>query len=82
MDGVSSFATETESLTVRTNHSTTCIRWSGISKIAETADHAFLYISSTEAHVVPRRAFASVRDFEAFIDRAIKYHESAIGQHV
>lgn len=31
-----------------------CTNWSGIPRVAETASHAFIYIGSNMAHVIPR----------------------------
>jgi len=52
-------------------------RWSGIQGVAKTKDHLFIFIDSSHAYVVPRRAFQSAGDFDAFVTRAEDYLRQA-----
>ena len=46
--------------------------WRGIDKIGATLDHAFFYINTATAVVVPCRAFADDRAFKEFVDAAMR----------
>ncbi len=48
--------------------------WHGIDQIGSTLDHAFFYINTTTAIVVPRRAFRDDRAFDDFLEAARHYH--------
>ena len=48
--------------------------WNGIEKIATTDEHIFFYVTTMSAQVVPLRAFAEGRAFDAFADMAKRYH--------
>ncbi len=48
--------------------------WEGVDAVVATRDHVFVYITTRTAHVVPRRGFASDRDFDDFVDMARRYH--------
>jgi hypothetical protein len=50
-------------------------RWDHVWQISVSKDHAFLFITPLQAHIVPRRAFADRRVFEAFVALARQYHE-------
>ena len=45
--------------------------WHGVERITETEEHAFIYISSIMAHVIPKRS-VTVGDPDTFIARARK----------
>ncbi|HVS38334.1 MAG TPA: YcxB family protein [Gemmataceae bacterium] len=47
--------------------------WHGIEKVGATLQHAFLYINSVTAVVVPCRAFPSDQVFKDFVDAARHY---------
>jgi YcxB-like protein len=51
--------------------------WQGIDKIATTDEHIFFYVTTMSAQVVPLRAFADGRAFDAFADMAKRYHGMA-----
>jgi hypothetical protein len=53
-------------------------RWEQVWQIAVTREHAFFYLTPIMGHVVPRRAFADRRDFEAFVALAQQYHEGRL----
>ena len=48
--------------------------WHGIDQVGTTLDHAFFYINTTTAIVVPRRAFRDDRAFDEFLEAARYYH--------
>jgi hypothetical protein len=47
--------------------------WHGVDKVGATLEHAFFYINTTMAIVVPGRAFADDRAFKDFVDAARRY---------
>jgi hypothetical protein len=51
--------------------------WSAVEKIAVTKDHAFFYMTTTAADILPRRAFAHDHDFTDFVETAQHYFEAA-----
>jgi hypothetical protein len=51
--------------------------WSGIDWIEATPDHAFFFISTRDAITVPRSAFATGEEFQAFVEQARRWHEAA-----
>jgi hypothetical protein len=59
-----------EGLFVRTPDSESCFFWRGIERIDTTPTHAFFYLLSIQAIVVPARAFQGEAQFEAFVDHA------------
>ncbi len=48
--------------------------WHGIDAIGATPDHAFLYINTATAVIVPGRAFRDDRAFQDFVDAARDYY--------
>jgi hypothetical protein len=53
------------------------IRWSGVTKIVTTEDHAFLLLGFANAIVVPKRAFRDESEFDKFVEEARRYQELA-----
>jgi hypothetical protein len=51
--------------------------WTGIEKIGITEHHAFFYVSTQRAIILPRRAFAGRQDFMNFVETAQHYFEVA-----
>lgn len=47
--------------------------WPGIMKIAAYPGYLAIYISGHQAHVIPRRAFTSPKDVQAFRDLAVQH---------
>jgi hypothetical protein len=58
-------------------HSAGMTMWTGVDKIAVTKDHAFIYVNTSAAIILPRRAFASDHDFTDFVETAQRYFEAA-----
>jgi hypothetical protein len=48
--------------------------WEGVDAVGASEDHIFLYITTRNAHVVPRRAFPDDRAFDEFLEAARRYH--------
>jgi hypothetical protein len=48
--------------------------WSVVWLIDSTEEHTFFCTSVNQAHIIPRRAFRHLRDFEKFVDLACRYH--------
>lgn len=59
-----------EGFFVRTPDSESCHFWRGVERIDATATHAFFYLLTIQAIIVPSRAFASEAHFRAFLDCA------------
>jgi hypothetical protein len=66
-----------EGLNVIGSWGTRLRRWHTVSRVVEHGDHAFFYLSRTEAVILPRRAFADDRELEELVDTARRYHEEA-----
>ncbi len=49
-----------------TPYNRTEYNWLAVQKLARTKRYLFIYISQNAAHVIPRRAFASDADWQAF----------------
>jgi hypothetical protein len=59
-----------EHLLVRAARADTRIKWSAIKRIKLMRNRLFVFSSKTVAHIVPRRAFSSDADFNAFVGAA------------
>jgi hypothetical protein len=44
-------------------------KWAGVTRLARTRRHIFVYVSRDAAHVIPRRAFADAVACDAFYER-------------
>jgi hypothetical protein len=55
----------------------TTVRWSCVQRIEQAPDVLYVYISATEAIVLPRRAFADEAAFAAFHAAARQYWEAS-----
>jgi hypothetical protein len=53
----------------------TFFRWGAVRELVHTPERVFFFIGEREVQIVPRRAFASEDDFEAFVDLACRYHD-------
>ena len=56
---------------------TTTVRWQGISRVANTPQHLFIFTQPKNAFIVPRRAFDSDEEFARFADFARAHCEAA-----
>jgi len=64
-------------VTVITDYRTTTDQWPIVWHIGKTAKHALFFITTLNAHVVPRGAFRDDEHFEEFIAFARQYQEAA-----
>jgi hypothetical protein len=64
-----------EALTHITEYSQGTIQWRGVEKVALGEEHAFFYLNTTAAYVLPGRAFANDWEFRQFVETAQGYHE-------
>jgi hypothetical protein len=78
--GFRSLTIAPENLNITTELSANCILWSGVHKIKSTDDYAYLYTSSSEAIVIPTRAFRNDKEFDQFVAKAIEYRKIAQSQ--
>lgn len=53
------------------------IKWIGISKIEKTAEYGYIYLSTIDAVIVPKRAFPNEEGFNAFMQEAMNFAASA-----
>jgi len=66
-----------EKLVLKTSAFSTETRWASIENIAVTPDHAFFYVMSSTAYVLPKRAFIDRAAFLEFVARARGYRAAA-----
>jgi hypothetical protein len=65
-----------DSLSVQAAGSVATHKWKSLREIVVEKNHAFFYTSKLSAVIVPRRAFPSSRDFDAFIATAREFHKA------
>ncbi|QDT06543.1 hypothetical protein K227x_49530 [Rubripirellula lacrimiformis] len=56
-----------EALTETRPSGSTIRNWTSVERIVTTPSHLFVYTSGIEAYVVPRRAFSTESEFDAFL---------------
>lgn len=56
------------------------IRWPAIERIAVTDGALYCYWNAAGAVIIPRRAFASPAEFDAFVEAARRYQTDAAGR--
>src|SRR5205823_2216215 len=66
-----------EGVTVCEPEAANTVPWSSILRITHTDEHAFLYTTNINAIIVPRLAFASDVDFQAFVATALAFWDKA-----
>ena len=55
------------------------LKWSGIVKVDQTPTHGFLFVTSTNAYVIPREAIGD-EQFELFMETVTDLWETAAAQ--
>jgi hypothetical protein len=55
----------------------TTARWPAVERIVTAEEALYVYISAVEAIIVPRRAFASPSEFDAFAEAARRHQSEA-----
>jgi hypothetical protein len=63
----------TDGIALETSQAALFYRWSAVQEINATAHQAVLSLGEHDAIVLPRRAFASERDFDSFVLQACRY---------
>lgn len=53
--------------------------WSGIERVLENDRYIFIYVSGSQAHPIPKRAFATQDEARTFFETAKAYHGRAQG---
>lgn len=66
-----------EGLIERTEFNQTVYRWKGFHKIVATRKHLYIYVTDNNAHIVPRRCFASVIEEQMFRSELEKHFAKA-----
>ncbi|MCK6475064.1 MAG: YcxB family protein [Planctomycetes bacterium] len=66
-----------EALYLRDAYRSSSIRWPAVEQIVRGRGYLYLYIASTQAAIVPERAFSSQKAFFEFCSRTIDYHGAA-----
>jgi hypothetical protein len=51
----------------------TTVRWQAVQQIVQNGDALYVYISATEAMIIPRRSFADDAAFAAFKGAMLEY---------
>lgn len=55
----------------------TKVAWKTLHSIEEDAEYQFFFIAKSNAYIVPKRAFSSLAEAQAFLDTSRKYWEAA-----
>lgn len=55
----------------------TKIAWKTLQSIEEDADYHFFFIAKVNAFIVPKRAYSSLAEAQAFLDKSRQYWEAA-----
>ena len=71
---------DSEGVTERSAVAESKIAWSGVERIEEDGHNVYFYIGPLQAYVIPKRAFQTPDDGEAFLQLAQSYR-SAYVQH-
>jgi hypothetical protein len=66
-----------EGIVLATPLSTQLTDWAAVERIDMAESHGFIYISPTEAYVIPGRVFQNEGEFHALIDQARSFRERA-----
>ena len=51
--------------------------WKGVDRIEENQDYIFIFTSPSNAHIIPKRFFNSLKNAANFTDEAKRLQESA-----
>ena len=61
-------------ITERGEHGSSTTAWSAVERIVRLEDVTYVYVSALSAEIVPRRAFQSGSEYDAFISRLQDFH--------
>lgn len=62
------------------DHGHSVTYWSGIDRIETSPEHAFFFVSATNAFIIPKRHFNDEAEFDYFVETARAYHEEAAAE--
>ncbi len=71
------FSLQPSALIIASDISHTQMSWRGILKIVSTKDLILFYVDNMQAHIAPKRCFASPEAAEAFYQQALTYWQAA-----
>jgi hypothetical protein len=66
-----------EGVTFRQEGGSGNFSWATVPRICQTEEYAFIYTTTYQAIIVPRRAFASAEEFQEFVATARAYRDAA-----
>lgn len=75
MLGPTTLTFDEEQITVRNNHGSGRMEWSGILEIANTPDYVFLITGMLRAFIIPKRCFKNPEQAEETVTRLREHHE-------
>lgn len=61
----------------KTEVNETKVAWKTLLSIDENADYQFYFVSKANAFIVPKRAFSSMAEAQAFLNKARQYWDAA-----
>ncbi len=70
-----SIAIDEDMLIEKTEHNRSEFRWSMINKVVKTRRHLLIFVSSFSCHIVPRHAFVSREEGDAFYAACLAYSQ-------
>ncbi len=62
-------------LTEETVYNRSEYKWAGIQKVVRSGRYLYVYVAQHAAHVIPRRAFASAREWEEFVAALLRFKD-------
>src|SRR5262249_36003484 len=65
-----------EALQERTPVNDSKFAWRGLFRIDSTPEHIFIFVQPNAAHIIPRRAFATPAEADAFLATARSYYDA------
>ncbi|HLN29980.1 MAG TPA: YcxB family protein [Gemmataceae bacterium] len=71
---------DAEMVTLSTAWSSASVKWSAIERIDVTENHAFIYVSTQQAYILPKHAFGDDVEFTRFVETAQGYFRAANSQ--
>lgn len=80
--GVKTVTASESGITESGDHGTSTTAWSAVERIVRLEDVTYVYVTSLSAEVIPRRAFESGSEYDAFIRRLQDYHAQGSNNRV
>jgi len=76
--GAHTIIVDAEAVTERSAVGESRIAWSGLERIEDDGDYIYLYIGPLQAYVIPKRAFRTADDQEAFMQLVHAYRLAGV----